>query len=239
MLKTTAKSGEPEIMASRTTPDSKLKSAVLLASPVGGGLRVSKTAVSKPSARGEEKATLEAIGKSQAIVEFQMDGTIIDANENFLKTLGYTLDEIRGRHHSMFVDEAERQSNGDRDLWNGLSRGECQSGEFRRVAKGGREVWIRGVYNPIPDSSQRPFKVVKLGVDVTDEVRERQLAGKLTIAIEEVSVAVMMVDRDFIITWVNGTTKAMLEKYAEHFRALWPGLVPDKIVGASMDVFHR
>ena len=227
-------------MQNRSIPNSKLKSAVLLASPVVGGLRVSKTAVSKAPARTEDKATLEAIGKSQAIIEFQMDGTIIDANQNFLKTMGYTLDEIQGRNHGMFLDDSERQSGAERDLWNQLSRGDCQSGEFKRIAKGGREVWVRGAYNPIPGPPDgKPFKVVELATDITGEVREKQILRKLTTALDQVSTAIMMVDRDFVVTYVNATTKAMLEKYNEDFRALWPTFAPDKIVGTCIDLFHK
>ena len=154
-------------MQNRTAQNSKLKSAVLLASPVVGGLRVAKTAVSKAPARTEDKATLEAIGKSQAIIEFRMDGTIIDANENFLKTLGYALDEIKGHHHSMFVEESERNGNAYRDFWSRLNRGEYQAAEYKRIGKGGREVWIQGSYNPILGADGKPFKVVKFATDVT------------------------------------------------------------------------
>jgi methyl-accepting chemotaxis protein len=116
---------------------------------------------------------LEAINKSQAVIEFQMDGTILTANDNFLRLLGYTLDEIRGRHHGIFVDEATRTGGEYKEFWARLGRGEYQTGEFRRVGKGGREVWIQGSYNPILDRAGRPFKVVKYATDVTAQVRLR------------------------------------------------------------------
>ena len=112
-------------------------------------------------------ATLAAISRSQAIIEFQMDGTILTANENFLKTLGYELDEVAGRHHSMFVDEATRHSIDYREFWAKLNRGEHQAAEYRRFGKGGKEVWIQASYNPIFDVHQKPFKVVKFASDVT------------------------------------------------------------------------
>ncbi|MFZ0586348.1 MAG: PAS domain-containing protein, partial [Candidatus Sulfotelmatobacter sp.] len=102
-----------------------------------------------------------AIGKSQAVIEFSLDGTVITANENFLKALGYALDEIKGKHHSMFVDEAYRQSGDYREFWAKLNRGEYQAAEYKRIGKGGKEVWIQASYNPIMDSDGKPFKVVK------------------------------------------------------------------------------
>ncbi|HYA18446.1 MAG TPA: methyl-accepting chemotaxis protein [Bryobacteraceae bacterium] len=110
-----------------------------------------------------------AIRRSQAVIEFNMDGTIIDANENFLKALGYTLEEIEGRHHSMFVDEAYRLSGEYKEFWARLNRGEYQAAEYKRIGKGGREVWIQASYNPILDVNGKPFKVVKYAADVTRE----------------------------------------------------------------------
>jgi methyl-accepting chemotaxis protein len=110
-----------------------------------------------------------AIRKSQAVIEFGMDGTVLDANDNFLKALGYTLDEIKGRHHSMFVDEAYRQSFDYKEFWTRLNRGEYQAAEYKRIGKGGKEVWIQASYNPIMDLNGRPFKVVKFATDVTPQ----------------------------------------------------------------------
>ncbi len=117
---------------------------------------------------------IAAIGKSQAVVEFDLDGTILSANDSFLRAMGYALEEIKGRHHSMFVDEAQRQGFEYKEFWARLARGEYQSGEFKRVGKGGREVWIQGAYNPILDLNGRPFKVVKFATDITDQVKMRQ-----------------------------------------------------------------
>jgi methyl-accepting chemotaxis protein len=110
---------------------------------------------------------IAAIAKSQAVIEFSMDGTILDANQNFLHTLGYSLAEIKGRHHGMFVEPAERDSAAYRDFWASLNRGEYQSAEYKRIGKGGREVWIQASYNPILDLNGKPFKVVKYASDTT------------------------------------------------------------------------
>jgi methyl-accepting chemotaxis protein len=111
---------------------------------------------------------IAAIQRSQAVIEFELDGTIIHANENFLKCVGYTLDEVKGRRHSEFVDEATRNSEGYRDFWQRLNRGEDITGDFRRIAKGGREIYIHGIYSPILDSAGKPFKIVKFATDVTE-----------------------------------------------------------------------
>ena len=119
--------------------------------------------------RAELEAVIAAIGKSQAVIEFRMDGTIVTANDNFLKTLGYTLDEIKGKHHSLFVDEAYKQSAEYREFWAKLSRGEYQAAEYKRFGKGGKEVWIQASYNPILDLNGKPIKVVKYATDVTEQ----------------------------------------------------------------------
>ncbi len=121
----------------------------------------------------EFEAQLAAIGRSQAVIEFQMDGTIRDANDNFLRALGYSLDEIKGKHHSMFVEDAFRHSSEYRDFWAKLGRGEYVSGEFKRIGKGGRELWIQASYNPILDVNGKPVKVVKYATDTTSQVRTR------------------------------------------------------------------
>ena len=112
---------------------------------------------------------LAAIGKSQAVIEFKMDGTIVTANENFLHAMGYTLEEIKGKHHSLFVEEGYRQSAAYREFWAKLNRGEYEAGEFKRIGKGGKEVWIQASYNPILDGDGKPFKVVKYATDITQQ----------------------------------------------------------------------
>lgn len=116
---------------------------------------------------------LAAIDKSQAVIEFNMDGTVICANENFEKALGYTLDEVRGRHHGMFVEASERQGPAYRELWAALNRGEYQASEYKRLGKDGKEVYLQASYNPILDLSGKPFKVVKYATNVTRQVLVR------------------------------------------------------------------
>ena len=130
---------------------------------------------------------IEAIGKSQAVIEFDMDGVVLSANENFLAALGYTLAEIAGKHHSMFVRPAERDSAAYREFWARLNRGEFQSGEYQRLGKGGRDVWIQASYNPIRDLNGKPFKVVKYAADTTRQVIARLQGEKVRGLMEQVA----------------------------------------------------
>ncbi len=135
------------------------------------------TDVTKDKLRAADfEGQVSAIGKSQAVIEFNLDGTIISANANFLQAVGYSLEEIRGKHHSMFVAPEQKDSAEYRQFWASLNQGEFRAGEFRRIGKGGREVWIQASYNPIRDLNGQPYKVVKYAIDVTQEVLARKRA---------------------------------------------------------------
>ncbi|MDQ2842092.1 MAG: PAS domain-containing methyl-accepting chemotaxis protein [Acidobacteriota bacterium] len=145
---------------------------------------------------------LSAISKSQAVIEFEMDGTILTANDNFLKTVGYTLEEVKGKHHSMFVDEAYRQSEEYRAFWAKLNRGEYQAAEYKRVGKGGKEVWIQASYNPILDLNGKPMKVVKFATDITrQKLLDADFSGQIS-AIDK-SQAVISFQMDGTILTAN------------------------------------
>ena len=129
----------------------------------------------------EALAQVIALSKSQAVIEFNLDGTILTANPNFLGVMGYRLEEIKGRHHSMFVTPDERDSAAYREFWARLARGEFQSAEYKRIGQGGREVWIQASYNPILDDAGKPIKVVKFATDITGrKIRSLEDAGKIS-----------------------------------------------------------
>ena len=142
------------------------------------------------------EAQIAAINRSQAVIHFTPDGTITDANDKFLAAMGYRLDEIRGRHHSLFVDSGEAASADYAAFWTALGSGQYRTGEFRRLAKGGREVWIYGSYNPIFDSDGRPCAVVKFASDVTEQVadRLRRAEGQRSIKSELGDITLAMSD---------------------------------------------
>ena len=120
------------------------------------------------------KGQLDAISKAQAVIEFELDGTVIVANENFQNALGYTLQEIQGHHHRMFVDPAESATPEYTAFWNALRAGEYQAGEFKRRTKQGTDIWIQASYNPIYDPDGKVYKVVKYATDITPTVESRQ-----------------------------------------------------------------
>ena len=133
----------------------------------------------------DAEGQIAAIGKSQAVISFNLDGTVIDANENFLAAIGYSIDEIRGEHHRLFVDQATRQSSEYEEFWSALRRGEFQAGEFRRVTKKGRELWIQASYNPILDPDGKVLKVVKFASDITAQVQARAEADRVGALVDE------------------------------------------------------
>ncbi len=128
-------------------------------------------------ANANSEGQIAAINKSQAVIEFDMDGTILTANDLFLSAMGYTLEEVRGRHHSMFVDPEYRSSSEYQEFWATLNRGEFLQAEYKRIGKSGKEVWIQGSYNPILDLDNRPYKVVKYATDITKRIELERAAG--------------------------------------------------------------
>jgi methyl-accepting chemotaxis protein len=126
------------------------------------------------------RGQMQAISRSNAVIEFALDGTILTANDNFLKAVGYSLDEIKSRHHRMFVDPVERDSGTYAAFWRSLGQGEYRSGQYKRIGKGGQELWLQSSYNPILDVSGKPFKVVKYCQDITEQkLRAADCEGQL------------------------------------------------------------
>ncbi len=139
----------------------------------GGVVKVVKAAtdITQEKLRNAEfESKLNAVSRVQAVIEFTPAGEIITANENFLATLGYRLEEIRGQHHRMFVESSAAQSQDYLEFWNKLNRGEFVAQEFKRIGKGGKAVWIQASYNPVFDTSGKVVKVVKFATDVTERV---------------------------------------------------------------------
>ncbi len=205
--------------------------------------RATRASAATATARGTVQATergaiIDALNRSQAMIEFQMDGTIVTANENFLRVMGYTLEEVLGRNHHMFVDEATRLSSEYRDFWAKLNRGEFHTGQFKRVARSGREVWLQATYNPVLDKNARPVKVVKFAADVTEaaikQVHAQQEQQRLQQMVENATVRLIMADRDLKIVYMNPASIQALRRL-EH---LLPCRVED-IVGKSIDIFHK
>lgn len=189
------------------------------------------------------RGQLAALSRVQAVIEFSLDGTILTANNNFLSVVGYSLDEIKGRHHSMFVDADYRVSNEYRSFWERLGGGNFEAGQFRRIGKGGKEVWIQASYNPILDANGKAIKVVKYATDITLDV-QKKIATQLNMdrvlgALGSTSSNVMVADNDRKIIYMNISVEKMLRGVESDLRKALPHFSVDKIIGSNMDIFHK
>ena len=177
---------------------------------------------------------LAAISKAQAVIEFNLDGTVLAANENFLKVLGYSLEEIKGKHHSMFVEPGYKESAEYKNFWRDLNAGKFQAAEYKRIGKGGKEVWIQASYNPIFDLNGRPFKVVKYATDITLAVQQRLVNVRYASMTDQSSANTIFADLDMKITYMNNASLSLLKTFEQHLP-----VKADRIVGESIDIFHK
>lgn len=197
--------------------------------------KVSVDALQLADLRGQ----VAAIGRSQAVAEFGLDGRVITANENFLRAMGYTLEEVRGQHHSMFVDQEVRASEDYRRFWEKLGRGEYDANRYKRLGKGGREVWIEASYNPIADAEGKPYKVVKYAKDVTAEVKSAEGDARIKTALDKASASVMLADDEYNIIYVNEAGQKLFREAQADFRRDLPSLDAERVIGSNIDVFHK
>ncbi|WP_258078709.1 methyl-accepting chemotaxis protein [Xanthomonas arboricola] len=180
---------------------------------------------------------IDAIDKVMAVIEFSLDGTVLDANENFLAVMGYRLDEIRGKHHGMFVDAQTRQSAAYRAFWEKLGRGAFDAGRYKRLNKDGSEVWIQASYNPVLDEHGRPYKVVKYATDVTRQVIDSADADGRIQAIDKV-MGVIEFDLEGHVLSANDNFLAILGYSAEEAIGQHHRIFVDANYGASEDYRH-
>ena len=161
------------------------------------------------NAKTDAAAKIAAIERSQGVIEFDLDGTVLRANENFLAVLGYGPDEVEGRHHSLFVAPEVRDSPAYAAFWEKLRGGAFQAGQFGRIGKGGRKVWIEASYNPMLDARGRPYKIVKFATDITDRTaRDADRQGQIE-AIDKAQ-AVIAFDLDGRVTEANANFLAVV-----------------------------
>jgi methyl-accepting chemotaxis protein len=126
----------------------------------------------------EQESQIKAINRSMATIEFNRQGEVISANENFLAVMGYRLEEIVGKHHRLFCERSESESNDYRQFWERLNQGEFFSGSFKRLNNQGRTVWLRATYNPVFDANGRLYKIVKFASDITDQVLQQETESR-------------------------------------------------------------
>ncbi len=177
---------------------------------------------------------MEAVNRAQAVIEFDLSGNILHANDNFLGLMGYRLEEVVGQHHSIFVEEEYRRTQEYQSFWSNLSRGQHFVSEYRRVTKSKEAVWIHASYNPLLDENGKPYKVVKFATDITANKKQSQLANALKLC----QANVMLADNDNNIVYMNETVDAMLRGNEAKIRQVLPNFNIDTLIGTNVDGFH-
>ena len=186
------------------------------------------------AAHSEERSKIDAIDRSQAVIEFRLDGTIVTANANFLAATGYALDEIVGQHHRMFVDPAYARSDDYAAFWRKLGAGEFQAGEYSRIAKGGRPIWLQATYNPLLDRNGKPVRVIKFASDITEQ-RNRAADHAAQIAAISRVQAVIEFDLDGTIRTANENFLATVGYRLDEIVGRHHRMFVDTAYGASAD----
>ncbi len=182
----------------------------------------------------EYKSIVAGMDSIQATIEFKMDGTIVNANDNFLKAIGYSADQIKGKHHRMFCDSTYTSSADYRAFWDALGRGESQRGRYKRFASGGKEIWIDAIYFVVLDQAKKPTKVVKFATDVTDTVKFELEVSRIQSMMDNSPINVMMTDLNFNLTYMNPKSRDTLRTLEKHLP-----ISVDKMIGSSIDIFHK
>ncbi|WP_127558173.1 methyl-accepting chemotaxis protein [Saccharospirillum alexandrii] len=149
------------------------------------------------------ESKVQAILRSQAVIEFDLYGNILDVNENFLAVFGYEKQELVGNHHRLFVDAAYAQSTDYKAFWENLRKGQFQSNEYRRIAKDGSDVWIQATYNPVKDPKGNVLKIIKFASDITADVLKRENFKLLSLVANETDNSVIITDANGLIDYVN------------------------------------
>ena len=180
----------------------------LVATPVhkpGQGLRqwIVQLHARKPDAGEAATGALKAINQTAAMIEFSPDGTIISANELFQKAMGYSLAEVAGKHHRMFVDETEAQQPGYKDFWEQLAKGKASDGEFRRFRRDGSEIWLRATYTPIKDDRGNVVKVIKIALDITASIKTQKKVQMISMVSDCSSNSIVITDPEGKIVYAN------------------------------------
>ena len=177
---------------------------------------------------------LQAVYKTQVVIQFDVNGNILTANENFLKATGYTMDEIKGRHHRIFCEAAYVSSPDYERFWAALRRGAAQNGDLKRVTKDGKELWLRASYSPVLDQSGGVAKVVEFASDITAVRKSDEQQAQLRQMIDSAPINVMFCDLDLTIQYANVTSIETLRKLEKYLP-----ITADQLVGSSIDVFHK
>jgi methyl-accepting chemotaxis protein len=190
-------------------------------------------------AEAESRGVHDAIDRVSGVIEFELDGTIITANANFLKAVGYELADIKGRHHSMFCEAAFRESPDYRRFWEKLGSGQFDTGRYLRIGRDGRQVWLQASYNPIFNAEGKPYKVMKFATDITAEITASHMNAVYRGALDNATANVMVADNDCNIIYMNRAASTLMSAGEPDFRKDLPQFSAARLVGGNIDVFHR
>lgn len=181
--------------------------------------------------RTQELASLSAaIYQSQPVVEFDLDGKILTANDNYLKLMGYSLDEVQGKHRSFFDEPIGGGDAGVDQFWESLKDGQVRSGEFQRFTSGGREVWVQATWIPLLDAHGAAHKIVEIATDISQTVKERTAYYRFASMIENSPISILFADKDLVIQYLNPSAVKTLTTVKQHLH------VPvDQILGQHVN----
>lgn len=189
---------------------------------------------------------VEAVNRLQAVVEFDTNGVVLDGNANFLNLTGYSLNEVVGKHHSIFVSERYKNSPEYKEFWAKLSRGESDAGVYHRYGKQGQDIWLQASYNAILGIDGKPIKVVKFATDITKAVladREQSKKAREALmiknALESSSNNLMVADKEGVITYMNPAAAELMKASSNTFRKHFPAFDASKLVGQGFDSFYQ
>ena len=181
----------------------------------------------------DNNGQLAAINRAMAVIEFDLQGNVLTANDNFLKTLGYQLNEIKGKHHRMFVEPEYSQSAEYSQFWSTLAVGKFLAATYKRIGKGGKVLWLEASYNPIFDADGKPYKVVKYASDVTQNENNKQM---LTTAVSRVSEVLMEMSNGNLTRRVEGDFTGQLGELQKAINAMADKL-SSVVQSASLSAF--
>jgi methyl-accepting chemotaxis protein len=187
----------------------------------------------------EKRATDEVIDRLMARVEFTPDGRILTANGLFLQTVGYTLEEIKGQHHRMFMPQEAQGSAEYVAFWNRLSGGEAVHGRFIRQGKGGRQIALMAEYFPVKDNEGKVVKVIKLAKDITEQVRQEDLVTRLRASIDGANAYLMYCNEKGEVFHINPAMRSLVGRYGAEMRSTFAGFDPEALMGRSIDWLVR
>lgn len=185
---------------------------------------------------------MEAVNRSQAVIEFDPSGMILDANQNFLRVMGYQHSEVVGNHHRMFVEPQISASREYAAFWENLRRGETFTAEFQRLGENSNPIWIHGSYCPLLDKQGKVYKIVKFAMDITEQKKaeeENRKIADIASALKLCQANVMLADNDFNIIYMNNTVTEMLRSREAELQTVLKNFAVDKLIGTCVDVFHK